>query len=156
MLRRMRHAVALWRQLPDAPVILSGGLVGHPPAEALVMRTLALQAGVPDRTIVVEDRSRNTFENALHTGKIMRERRWRTALVVTDAFHMPRALMVFRTLGLNAVGRPVPKSPETSTLFWLGAWGREAIAFTRSAMLFAIGRHKPIVAQEWGQQGAGP
>ena len=110
--RRLDHAVAVFRAKGAAYLVPSGGVVGAPPAEAEIMRTLARGArafrtrGSSSRT-----EARNTFENALYTGLIMRRRGWRRVVVVTDAFHMPRALYVYRRLGLTVSGDPGPRPP---------------------------------------------
>ena len=115
-----------------APVLLlSGGKGGGPdggkaggtggakdgrwPSEAEVMRDLALAAGVaaggtagaPEGRLVLETDSRSTLENARCSARIMRARGWTKALVVTDAVHLPRALMAFRALGIEAKGAAV-------------------------------------------------
>ena len=115
------------------------------------MRGLAVARGVPEDRIVVEVQAKNTFENALYTGLIMRERRWRRVVIVTDRFHMPRALYVYRRLGLRVSGDPVRICQPGSLLTRLRLYAREALAFVRCAWLFRIGRHKPFVAAVWGE-----
>ncbi len=90
-----------------APVLLlSGGKGGGPgggkggtpggakggsrPAEAEVMRDLALAAGVAEARLVLETDSRSTLENARCSARIMGARGWSKALVVTDAVPFPR------------------------------------------------------------------
>lgn len=148
--RRLDHAVAVWRRRRVGYLVVTGGTVGSPLAEADIMRDLARALGVADDRIVVEDRARNTFENALYTGLIMRQRGWSRAVVVTDAFHMPRALFVFRRLGLCVEGDAVRGPIAADRATRLRLYGREAVAFARCVALFAIGRHKPIVAATWG------
>ncbi len=150
LLRRLEHGVAIWKRGRAPWLVLSGGVVGAPPAEAWVMADLARDRGVDDERMVLEDRSRNTFENALYTGRIMRARDWRHVVLVTDAFHMPRALYVFRRLGLDVEGEAVRDRGGESRLGWYGGWLREPAAFAKSAWLFCIGRHKPRVAAVWG------
>jgi uncharacterized SAM-binding protein YcdF (DUF218 family) len=147
--RRLAHGVRVLNDRGTAFLLLSGGHVGAPPAEAELMRLLALQQGVAEDRIVIEDRARNTFENALYTGRIMRERGWRRVVVVTDAFHLPRALYVFRRLGLEAIGAAVPRTSGSSRWRWYGAYIGELLRWAQSAYLFAIGRHKPIVDAVW-------
>jgi uncharacterized SAM-binding protein YcdF (DUF218 family) len=149
--RRLDHAIAVFRARGAGHLVPSGGAVGAPPAEAEIMRTLALAKGVADGRIIVEDRARNTFENALYTGLIMRRRGWRRVVVVTDAFHMPRALYVYRRLGLKVSGDPVRIRQPGSLSTRLRLYAREALAFARCAWLFRIGRHKPFVAAVWGE-----
>lgn len=149
--RRLEHAIAVFRARRATYLVPSGGAVAAPPAEAWIMRTLALAQGIPDARIVVEDRARNTFENALYTGLIMRERGWRRVVLVTDRFHMPRALYVYRRLGLEVTGDAVRVRGPGSLSTRLRLYAREVLAFVRCAWLFRIGRHKPFVAAVWGE-----
>ena len=68
------------------------------------MAALTAAAGVPPQAIRLEERARNTLENARYTSVIMREHGWRAALVVTDGFHLRRALFAFRAFGIVADG----------------------------------------------------
>jgi uncharacterized SAM-binding protein YcdF (DUF218 family) len=113
------------------------------------MRDLAVQCGVAKERIVVEDSARNTFENAVYTGRIIRDRRWRRVVVVTDGFHLPRALYVFHRLGLEVAGEGVPRPPQVTRLYWARVHLEELIRTVRSAGLFAIGAHKPLLAKIW-------
>ncbi len=60
----------------------------------------------PDR-IVVERESRNTRENAVNAARIVREKGWRSLLLVTSAMHVPRAAAAFRKAGLAVDVLPV-------------------------------------------------
>lgn len=71
--------------------------------------------GVPDGAIMIEDRSRNTRQNALFTAEIAASRGIRKVLLTTSARHMPRAEAAFRQVGLDVVPAvtdyvPLPKS----------------------------------------------
>ena len=149
LLRRLEHGVGEFFARRAAYLLVSGGVVGPPPAEAEVMRDLALARGVPGERIVVEPCARNTFENALYVGRIMRERDWRHVIVVTDAAHLPRALFVFRRLGLEVEGSGVPRRPGMPRLRRLGEDAGERVRLWRSALLFLTGGHKPRVAKVW-------
>lgn len=85
-------------------VLLSGG-DGNPQGgehpEAQVLQRQLIAWGVDPARIVIEDRSRNTRENAVESARIVRERGWRSLLLVTSAFHMPRSLGCFRAVGLE-------------------------------------------------------
>jgi uncharacterized SAM-binding protein YcdF (DUF218 family) len=143
--RRVVRGVRAFREGLAGHLLLSGGAVRHPTPEAEAMARLALALGVPPESLVLEDRSRNTFENALHCGREMAERGWRQAAVVTDSFHMARALFVFRKLGIPAIGCPVHECLGETRWRWYVAHLREMAAFARSATLFAIGRDRPAV-----------
>jgi uncharacterized SAM-binding protein YcdF (DUF218 family) len=149
--RRLEHGVAVFLARDAAHLLVSGGVVGPPPAEAHVMRDLALARGVAAERIIVEDMARNTFENAVYSGRIMRERGWRRVVVVTDAFHLPRALYVFRRLGLEVSGEGVARPSHISRLDWLRSQFDERVRLACSAVLFLRGAHKPLVTRVWGE-----
>ena len=148
--RRLAHGVDVFRRRHARHLVLSGGIVGPPPAEAVAMRALALAMGVPETAIVVEDRARNTFENAVFCGTIIRRRAWRRVIVVTDGFHLARALFVFRRIGLDVEGEAVARRPPISRWWWLRQHADERARLAYSAWLFARGAHKPLLATEWG------
>lgn len=101
---------ALARRFPDARIVISGGsgaLAGSDTSEAragaLTLESLGLN---PDR-ILIEERSRNTHENAMFTRDLVAPQEGETWLLVTSAFHMPRAVGVFRHAGFAVVPFPV-------------------------------------------------
>ena len=84
----------------------SGSLIAEA-KEAPAARELLIELGVDPARIIVEDKSRNTEENAQFTAAIVPpepKQRW---LLVTSAFHMPRAIGVFEKAGFNVVADPV-------------------------------------------------
>lgn len=145
--RRVAHAVRVVTERRIEVLLLSGGNGGPGPSEAAVMHRLALEHGIPGDQIVIEDRSRNTFENGVYTGRIIKDRGWRRIVLVTDDWHMRRALYVFRRLGLEAGGDPVRRPPDISRRAWARAHLDDSAALVRSAWLFWIGRDKDIVEQ---------
>lgn len=107
--RRLAHGVALLQAGRVANLLLSGGSVSHERAEARVMRDLALAAGVAEARLVTEEQSRNTLDNARYSAPLLAERDWRRVLLVTDLWHMPRALYTFRRFGIAADGSAAPR-----------------------------------------------
>ena len=99
LLRRVAHGVSLYHAGRVRMLLMSGGLVHHPPAEDDLMRAAAVAAGVPEAAVMVEDRSRNTLENAIFSAEIIAAEGWRRIMVVTDHYHLPRALYTFQRLG---------------------------------------------------------
>jgi uncharacterized SAM-binding protein YcdF (DUF218 family) len=148
--RRVAWGIRVWRTTRARHLLLSGGAIAGLPAEARLMRELALAAGVPDDRIVVEEASRNTFENAVYAGAIVRQAGWRRIVVVTDQFHLPRALYIFRRIGLMVEGAGVPRQPGTSPGRWLRQHIEEKLRHVRCAQLFWVGAHKPLIARVWG------
>jgi uncharacterized SAM-binding protein YcdF (DUF218 family) len=91
-------------------IIVAGGAMPWTPerhTEAEIMRGFLEAWGVPRRDILVEPDSRTTYENALGVAKLWQREGFRSALLVTSASHMPRALGTFRMAGL-------PVLPSTS------------------------------------------
>lgn len=111
---RTERAIELYREGYASHLIPSGGLGRYPPEEAEVMRRLALEAGIPSEALFLEKESHSTWENLLGARNIMQERGWDTAVIVSDPFHMKRALLMAEDLGLTAHGSPVENSPNYS------------------------------------------
>lgn len=124
--RRSLHAAGLALSGQVGHLVMSGGPVAHPTPEARVMRDLAVAAGVPPERVLTEERSRNTIENARLSAPLVAERGWSRLLVVTDAYHLPRALYVFRRLGLPV--QPSGARPDRPRPEWWLAFAREAAA----------------------------
>ncbi len=109
---RLSHAVALFQAGAGEYLLFSGGVGKHPPSEAEVMARIARDAGVPSERLVLERNSTNTLENALHCRAILRAHGWQRITVVTDDYHLPRALLAFRLLGLHASGSAPPRDGD--------------------------------------------
>ena len=103
--RRVVKGVRIFEETGARALLLTGGPAGRRPAEAEVMRDLARLAGVPEDRILIETEASTTFENARRSADIMRRHGWTRAVVVTDALHIPRALLAFRGVGVRATGR---------------------------------------------------
>lgn len=93
---------ALARRFPKARIILTGGsaaLFGDPASEADLMIAALASIGVDRARLVREGSARNTFENATETFARIQPKAGETYLLVTSAFHMPRAVGAFRQAG---------------------------------------------------------
>ena len=107
---RISTTVALARRYPDAKILLTGGDPGAVPGgltEAGETRRMLVDDGVDEHRLLLEDRSRNTFEDAIYSVAIAGPRPSETWLLVTSAFHMPRAVGCFRHVGWNILPYPV-------------------------------------------------
>ena len=90
--------------------ILSAGDIGGMPerwVEAHSLKDQLVQWGIAPERLVAEDKSLNTRDNAVMSAAIVRERGWKNVLVVTSAFHMPRAVGCFRAVDLPVDTIPV-------------------------------------------------
>jgi uncharacterized SAM-binding protein YcdF (DUF218 family) len=60
-----------------------------------------LQKQVPRADVVVEDRSLTTYENARNVAALLRDKPYDTLILITSAYHMPRALLDFQRFGMT-------------------------------------------------------
>jgi uncharacterized SAM-binding protein YcdF (DUF218 family) len=107
---RLTEAVSLARRFPNALVVYAGGddsLTATRTTEAADAGKLLAAMGVDPARLVLEDRSRNTDENARFTGDIVHPEPNQVWLLVTSAWHMPRSMGLFRKAGFNVVAYPV-------------------------------------------------
>ncbi len=108
-LARCVAAARAYRRGGACPVVASGGRVGADepgPALAEAMSGLLVDLGVSPGDVIVEDRSRTTYENAVECARLLKERQVHKVLLVTDAVHMPRARGCFERQGLEVVAGP--------------------------------------------------
>jgi Uncharacterized conserved protein len=107
---RITTALKLKRLYPQARLIYSGGsadLIGDKPSEAEAFSRLLVDLYGNDLGFEREDRSRNTWENAVFTLEMIPpEAREGTWLLVTSAWHMERALGIYRKLGWTPTPYP--------------------------------------------------
>jgi len=111
---RTQHAIALYQAGYAPYLILCGGVGNNPPSEAEVMRQIATRAGVPADVLVLEDLSHSTEESLVNAQKVMDARGWRSAVIVSDPFHLYRAETIARDLGVEAYGSGASTSPTYS------------------------------------------
>ncbi|MBI5669952.1 MAG: YdcF family protein [Chloroflexi bacterium] len=127
--RRSTHAADLWQQGYAPQIICAGGTPGQITirSEADACAAILREQGVPTDAIILEDQSRSTEENAIESKQIMDAGGWRTALLVSDGFHMLRAQWIFSYYGLDI--SPAPVTDARPPLFeYLLAILREIVA----------------------------
>jgi uncharacterized SAM-binding protein YcdF (DUF218 family) len=94
------------------PLLISGGSVKTgAPAEAELMAQLARRLA-PDLDLILETASRNTWENAAATARILAVRGIREIILVTDRPHISRAMLCFQVSGIQAWPLPSSSLPE--------------------------------------------
>lgn len=107
---RFVEAAVLARRYPEARIVVTGGtgsllLDGEGDADT-APRLLEALGVAPDR-LILENKSRNTDENARFTRDLVSPKAGETWLLVTSAFHMPRSMGLFRKAGFAVVPWPV-------------------------------------------------
>jgi uncharacterized SAM-binding protein YcdF (DUF218 family) len=107
---RVTAGVALARRYPDARIIYSGGsgaLLFDEGSEAAAAVRIFESLGIPPARIIAEEQSRNTVENGVFSLLLAMPRPGERWLLVTSAYHMPRAMGVFRAAGFPVEAYPV-------------------------------------------------
>jgi uncharacterized SAM-binding protein YcdF (DUF218 family) len=117
-LARLVTAVRLQKRL-QVPVIVSGGAVfpwrkAEAPVDARVMEDL----GVSTDKIILEERSRDTLENAQQAAEICKKYHFSHPLVVTSAYHMKRAILSFNMVGIDVTAVPCGFKIWKKTYHW--------------------------------------
>ena len=106
---RTLHAFRLYRARRAPLIIVTGGNKFHQAgfkSESYYTAKILHSWGVPEKTIILESNSRNTHQNAVQVNKILKSRGLGRILLVTSAFHMPRAIKTFQHVGLDAIPSP--------------------------------------------------
>ncbi|RUW61006.1 YdcF family protein [Mesorhizobium sp. M7A.F.Ca.US.008.03.1.1] len=107
---RMVETAILARRFPTAKVVVSGGtgaLFLDGEGDAATAPRLLTALGVAADRLILENKSRNTYENAVFSKELVTPKPGETWLLVTSAFHMPRAKALFDKAGFATVPWPV-------------------------------------------------
>lgn len=124
LLRRIDTAAEYLLAHPSVLVVVSGGqgpdeLI----SEAEAMRRALVDRGVDEDRILVEDRSTSTLENLTFSKELLAENGLGTsAIVVSEGYHMYRALRVAERVGLDAEGLAAPSAAWVLPTSWVREW----------------------------------
>jgi uncharacterized SAM-binding protein YcdF (DUF218 family) len=125
---RLLFATALYKAGKAPMIVLSGGGPDGRPTESALSRDILQVMGVPVASLLLEQNSRDTYGNALHTAPLLRQRGWERVLLVTSAFHMRRAVALFAAQGITVIPAPTdhfvdrhddPGDQQLQVLAWL-------------------------------------
>ncbi len=108
-MERLTTAAALAREYPQAKLVFSGGsgkLSQPAMKEAEWAQRFWLEQGIPADQILLESQARNTWENALNLQALLKPHSDQTWLLVTSAYHMPRAKGIFDHLKWEVIPYP--------------------------------------------------
>lgn len=138
---RFVETAILARRYSGARIVVSGGtgtLVLDGEGDADTAPRLLTALGVDRERLILERESRDTYENAVFTRRMVEPKPGETWLLVTSAFHMPRAVGLFRKAGFNVV--PWPADYRTS--------GTETIGFAQDNVTDCL-ENTSIAIREW-------
>ena len=105
-LERIRYGAYL-QQKTGLPVLVTGGQVFHKftPEGELMQKTLLQEFHTPTRW--VENKSKNTMENAIFSQSMLNRDKIKRIYLVTHAWHMPRSVAAFQKTGLEIIPAPM-------------------------------------------------
>ena len=93
----------------DAIIVLGNRFV-----EARVMARSAQAQGIPESALLEDTQARDTVENACYSLRIMKDHGWRSAEIVSSAYQLPRAGLIFNSLPLQwSAHEAPPVSPQS-------------------------------------------
>lgn len=143
--RRVLAGVKAFNEGRGSYFIVSGGPLKHATPEAVVMANIARENGVSDDVLLVEPEARNTFENAQFSGELMQAAGLKRALIVSDAWHLERALWCFSHYEIEAEGYSVPVDlhPDPAWRRMINRF-RETAAREKYRWLLAFKRVQPL------------
>jgi len=117
---RLMQTIALYKEGKIEKILLTGGsgyVFLQDQKESFFIAKVLKQSGIPDSSIIIEDESRNTYENAIFTRDILKHKNIEgRLLLITSAFHMRRSLACFKKAGLNIDAFPVDSKTRYFTL----------------------------------------
>jgi len=122
---RIDKGIELLKYNPSSKIILSGGMgPGEDIPEGVAMADYAKQNGVSEEKIIIENKSKNTYENLLFSSRLMDKENPKIALVTTS-YHVFRALVFAKKLNIPCIGY----GSKTKWYFTLNALIREYIGY---------------------------
>ena len=129
---RLDHAFDLYKKGYAGAIITTGGFGPDPNfSEAHVGAQYLVKRGIDPANIVSEQGSGSTYDSIHAASGLMQAKGWKTALVVSDGFHLFRLKKMLQDEGILAYTSPAPDSPievASSQRFWHSI--REVILFS--------------------------
>jgi len=104
---RLIDGILIYRKNPGSKLVLSGGSIRDLSTEADTMAQVAAQLGVNSEDVILETRSKDTGDQAVYLESIVHSNPF---VLVTSAYHLPRAMSLFRARGMNPI--PAPSNYE--------------------------------------------
>ncbi|WP_176968238.1 YdcF family protein [Tindallia californiensis] len=133
--KRLDYAAKYLEDNPSGMLITSGGKSdGQLASEAEVMMWYLEKKGISADRIILEEKSTNTLENIKYSMNQLNQRndtKVTEIVIITSDYHLLRAQMIARRLGLNAYGIPAQSPPD---LYWHYSI-RESVAIFKSMLL---------------------
>ena len=140
--RRVEGAIAASRGSAEPLFVVTGAVGRHPPSEAEVMQRLLIEGGVEAERIVLEPTATDTLSSVFTCAAMLRgPLPARRVFVCTSRYHLRRCVILFRVLGIEAEGVPMPRERPHLPLWRLCAYqAKELLATPYDVALAGIRR----------------
>ncbi|MCX7746348.1 MAG: YdcF family protein [Clostridia bacterium] len=116
---RLDKALELFKAGYAGHIIVSGGQgQDEETYESSVMKDYLVKKGIPEAKITEENKSTSTFENIKYSKKIMEAKDFRSAIIVSNDFHIFRSLQLAKRLDISASGAPAPSVVYLRTYYY--------------------------------------
>ena len=116
-LDRLRLAASLYR-VHNLPILVTGGREPNTAESLGQLMAEVLEHDYGIRPTWIEDRAENTFQNAIFSAAILRANKISRVIVVSQAWHLPRALWAFAKAGITAAPAPAERTYIDKRLEW--------------------------------------
>ena len=127
---RINHGIWLYENRYVDYLILTGGIgKGNEISDAGVAKQYAIDMGVPDQAILIEEKSTITEENLKYAKTIMDDHSLDTAIIVSDPLHMKRAMLMASDYGIDACSSPTPTTMYRSAKTQIPFLAREVFFY---------------------------
>ena len=127
---RINHGIWLFENGYVDYLILTGGVgKGNEKSDAYVAKQYAIEKGVPEQVILIEEKSKITEENLEYAKEIMDAFSMDTAIIVSDPLHMKRAMLMASDYGIDACSSPTPTTMYKSTKTQIPFLAREVFFY---------------------------
>jgi len=127
---RVKEGVKLYKAGWGKCLIMSGGMGEAEIPLSSLMKQQAINAGVPSKLILEENKSEDTGEDAYYTRQLMKKYQLTSAILVTSPYHSRRSMFVFRKVfrssGITLISYPVTDSWYNPEKWWQTKKGMKA------------------------------
>ena len=114
---RINHAILLFDTNKINYIIFTGGFGENETiSDSQSAMNCAIVKGIPKDKIFIEETSKITYENLINAKVIMDSNDFKTALIVSDPYHMKRSMSICTKIGINATSSPTQTSMYQSWL----------------------------------------
>ncbi len=144
---RLLTCAQLYHKLNVPIIITDGHIEGVTGSAAIIGKGILVSLGIPENKIIVEDKSLNTTQNARYSKEIADKNGFRSPVLVTSAFHMPRSVKQFEKVGLHANPYPTDYQTNAGRHFALNDFVPSPEALYRTSL--SIKEYIGILASRW-------